>query len=221
MTKRKRSKIEDARRITLGMDTDATDESYARLRGFLGGGATSSVPGDIGSGVELSSAALDTVPNLPSCRRGSLGTELAVDPRLEGGKRVLDVRALAEAGADEDGIEGKQDPAAALKENGGEEKADPQGDLEAGDDGHGHVIVLLDEGANGVGDPVVLGLGLSAIGGRDLGGGYDGGDDGGAGVSREVEDGVDGVGEQGEVVGGGEEPHEGHDCMTRVGWLAA
>lgn len=199
----------------LGLDIEPTDESHVRLRGLLGSGATCSVPGDIGSRVELPGTALDTIPNLTSRWWGSLSAELAVDPRLESGEGVLDVGALAEAGADEDGVEGEQNPAAALEEDGGDEEADPQGDLEAGDDGHGHVIVLLDKGANGVGDPVVLGLGLGAIGSGDLSRRDDGGDDGGAGVGRKVEDGVDGVREQSQEVGRGEEPDEGHDCARR------
>lgn len=82
-----------------------------------------------------------------------------------------------------------------MEEDSGDEETNPQGNLEAGDDGHGHVIVLLDEGANGVGDPVILGLWLGAIGSWDLSGRDDRGDDGGAGVGCKVEDGVDRVGE--------------------------
>lgn len=101
-----------------------------------------------------------------------------------------------------------------MEQDGGDEEANPQGNLEAGDDRHGHVVVLLDEGANGVGDPVVLGLGLGAVGSWDLGGWDDRGDDGGAGVGCKVEDGVDRVGEQREEVRGREEPDEGHDCFV-------
>lgn len=78
-----------------------------RLRCLLGSGTTSRVSGDIGSGVELPSTALDTVPNLSSSWWGSLSPELAVNPGLEGGEGVLDVRALAKASADEDGVECK------------------------------------------------------------------------------------------------------------------
>lgn len=162
--------------------------------------------------MELPGTTLDAIPNLPGCRRRSLSTQLAIDPSLKCRERVLDMGALAESGAEEDGVEGKQDPAAALEKDGGTEEAGPQSDLKAGDNRHRHVVVFLDEGADGVGNPVVLGLGLGAIGGGDLGGRDDGGDDGGAGVGREVEDGVDGVGEQGQEVRGREEPDKGHDC---------
>lgn len=91
----------------LDMDTDAKFVSRVRLRCLLGSGATSSVPGDVGSGMKLPGTALDTIPNLSSSGWGSLSPELAVDPGLEGGERVLNVGALAEAGADEDGVERK------------------------------------------------------------------------------------------------------------------
>lgn len=194
------------------MDTNTTNDNDVRLRSFLGSSTPSSVPGDIGSRMELPGAALDTIPYLPGSWWGSLSTELAIDPSLEGGEGVLDMRALAEAGANEDGVQGQQNPAAALEEDGGDEEANPQSDLEAGNDRHGHVIVLLDEGANGVSDPVVFGLWLGTISRRDLGGRDDGGDDGGAGVGREVEYGVNGVREQGKEIRGREEPDEGHDC---------
>lgn len=91
----------------LDKNTDANFGSRVGLGCLLGSSATSSVPGDVGSGMELPGTALDTIPNLSSGGWSSLSPKLAVDPSLEGGERVLDVGALAEAGADEDGVERK------------------------------------------------------------------------------------------------------------------
>lgn len=90
--------------MLLDKDTDATSGRRVRLRCLLGSGATSSVSGDVGGGMELPGTALDTIPNLSSSGRSSLSPELAVNPSLEGGEGILDVGALAEAGANEDGV---------------------------------------------------------------------------------------------------------------------
>lgn len=164
--------------------------------------------------MELSHATLDRIPSRPSGRGSALGAHLVVDACLERGKRVLDVGALVEAGAQEGRVQSQEDPASALEENGGEEEADPEEDLENSNDRHGSVVVLLDKVTNDVGDRVVVDLGLCA--GRSTGrrshrrGGDNGRDDGGAGVGRKVEDGVDTVGEHGNGVLGRKEPDEGH-----------
>lgn len=75
--------------------------------------------------MELPGTALDTIPHLPGRWRRSLSTQLAIDPSLKRGERVLNMGALAEAGADEDGVESEQDPAAALEEDGRSKEADP------------------------------------------------------------------------------------------------
>lgn len=162
--------------------------------------------------MELPGTTLDAIPNLPERGRDSLSAKLAVDSGLEDREGVLHVRALGETSAEEGGVESQQDPAAALENNGPDEKTNPEGDLESGHNGHGRVIVLLDKCANVVGSPEVLDGRLRAVGGGSSGGRDDGGDDGGAGVGREVEDGVDGVGEESQEERGGEEPYKGHDC---------
>ncbi len=165
--------------------------------------------------MELSGAVLDAFPDLPGRRRGALGTHEVVHPRLELAKRVLDVDALGEAGAQEDCVKDDKDPRSALEQEGGDEEAEPKEDLECRDDRHGAVVVLLDEAANGVGHRVRGELGLSIrrrAGGRgDRLGREDSGDEVRSGVGGDVEDGVDAVGEHGERVLRREEPDQSHD----------
>jgi hypothetical protein len=188
------------------------------LLGLLGHGSAVDVLVDIGSGVELTSTTLDTVPDLSCGRRSALGTDEVIDTGLEHGERVLDVAALRESGAQECSVDGNQDPRAALEENSREQQADPKEDLEAGHDRHGHVVVLLNEGANSVRKRVstVRRLRVRRAGGGDDLGGDDGGDQVGASVGRDVEDRVDAVGQQSERVLGHEEPDQSHDCFCLV-----
>lgn len=164
--------------------------------------------------MELLSTALDAVPDLPGNGGSALGADEGVDAGAELGEGVLHVGALGEAGAQEGSVEGDEDPRAALEQNGGEQQADPEEQLEARHDGHGRIIVLLDEDANLVGEGVSrLGLGRGALDGRRGLGGHEGRNDIGARVGGDVEDGVDAVGEQGEGELGREEPDEGEDCV--------
>lgn len=168
--------------------------------------------------MELPHTSLDTVPNLASDGRSALGANLVVDTGLNVGQRVLDVGALAEAGAQEGRVNGNQDPAPTLEENSREQKADPDGNLEASDEGHGQVVVLLDKVANGIrnGMRLVLRFGAgSTVGCADLLGWDDGWDDGGAGVGRNVEDRVDTEGQQSQVVLRREKPDKAEDCDRR------
>lgn len=120
--------------------------------------------------------------------------------------------ALTETGAEEGGVNGKQDPAPTLEKDGREEETDPEGNFETGDNGHGGVIVLLDKGADGIGERMRGVGGLYTVGAwGGLGSRGDGRNDRRAGVGREVEDGVDEVREHGDRVLGGEEPDKGHD----------
>ncbi len=100
---------------------------------------------DIGRGMELSRGRLDGLPYLTGPGRGALGTDKVVEAGLELGERVLDVAALSIAGAEESGVDSEQDPRAALEENGPQNKANPQQNLEPRNDRHGAVIVLLNE----------------------------------------------------------------------------
>lgn len=160
--------------------------------------------------MELAGAILDAVPDLAGGGGRALGADERVDAGAELGHGALDVGALRVAGAQEDGVEDEQDPRAALEQNGRQQDAAPQQDLEGRDNRHAGVVVLLDKGANLVGQRVRrLALGRGAVGGGR--GRVDGGDQVGARVRGDVEDGVDAVGEEGEGVLGGEEPDQGKD----------
>lgn len=120
---------------------------FASLRSLLGGAATD-VAVDVGRIVELLGAILDAVPHAAGGGRGALCTNELVDARAHLSDRGLDVRALREASSEEDGVDTDENPRAALEQNRREKQADPKKDLKAGDNGHGRVVVLLDEGTN-------------------------------------------------------------------------
>lgn len=166
--------------------------------------------------MKLASGVLDGGPNLLGGRGGTLSTNKRVDTGAEVRHGVLNVAALGESCTQESGIKTEQDPRAALEHNGGEKNANPQEDLQARDNGHGSIVVLLDESANFVSQWAASTLGRGAVGtGRRR---LNDGDQVGAGVCRDVEDGVDAVREQSERVLRREEPDKGHDC---VGWLVS
>ncbi len=185
-----------------------------RLRRLLGSGSTAGVLVEVGGGMELPRAALDAVPNLASHGRGALGADQVVDAGLELGERALHVAALGKARAQEGGVDGDQDPRAALEENGGQQEADPEEDLEARDHRHGRIVVLLDERANGIRGRVLgvhrLGSGRGPSGGINLLGRDDSRNQGRADICGDVEDRVNAVGEEGQHVLGHEEPDQGH-----------
>lgn len=203
------------RRAAFGGSVAVQMNLASRLLCLLGDSSTVDVPVGIGNGVELTSTVLDTVPNLACNWGGSLGTNEIIDARLKHGKGVLDMAALRESSAQECGVDGNQDPRPALEENGRQEKTNPEKDLEARDNGHGHVVVLLDKAANSIRQGVRSVLGLSvrrSAGARDSLGRDDGGDQVRASVGCNVEDGVDAVGQHSKRVLGHEEPDKGHDC---------
>lgn len=166
------------------------------LRGLLGCSRTVDVAGDIGGVVEGTRAALDALPDLSEGWGCGLGADEGVDAGFELLELVLDEGALGEAGAEEDGVDGEEDPGAGGEDDGGEEDAEPEDDLEEGDKAHGCVVVLLDEPPDVVGGGVGFGGGLAA-GGRDLLRGLEGWEEVCAGVCRDVEDGVDAEGKHG------------------------
>ena len=132
------------------------------LRGLLRDSSAVQMLVNIRSRVELSGTTLDTLPDLTGDRRGALRTDQIVDLGLEQAEALLDVAALGETSADEGGVDGEQDPAAALEEDGGQEQADPEQDLETRDNQHGCIVVLLDEAANGIRNGVRSELRLAA-----------------------------------------------------------
>lgn len=167
--------------------------------------------------MELLSATLDGVPDLTSCRGGALSADKGVHAGVELRERALDVGALGEAGSEEGSVDSEQDPGSSLEDDGGEENADPEEDLEGGDDRHGRIVVLLDESTNLIGERIgSLGSGRgtrNGLGSRLRS--SKSGNEVGAGVGRDVEDRVDGVGNQSERVLRREEPDEGHDCVFK------
>lgn len=191
---------------------------FRPLRGLLRGRSTAEVAVDVGVEIELANDGLNGIPDLAGLRGSALVSDSRVDASLELGQTVLDVRALAIASTDESSVDDDQDPGAALEEKRGEEDADPQDQLEPADNGHGKVVVLLNESPNPLGDGVgsILRLALRARRGADLLGRADSGDEVGAGVGSDVEDRVDGVRDEGERVLREEEPDQSHDEVLDV-----
>ena len=160
--------------------------------------------------MELPDTVLESLPHLAGSGGSALGANERVHTGTEQGERLAEVRALGVAGAEEDGVQGDEDPRPALEEDGGQEHAEPEEDLESRDDRHARGVVLLAEVANLLGKRAIL---LGVVGGR----GSDGRDQGVACVGGNVEDGVDAVGEEGQRVLGRDEPDEGEDCNRKLG----
>lgn len=164
--------------------------------------------------MELPGSLLGRLPSLARGGGSSLGSDQRVDASGELSERVLHVAALSVASTQEGSVEDNEDPRSALEEDGRQENAEPEKDLERRDNRHGSIVVLLDESTNLVSEWAVnhrsaagrrtLGLGLSL-------GRKEGGNQVGAGVGSNVEHRVDRVGKQSEGVLGGKEPHKGHD----------
>lgn len=180
-----------------------------RLRSLLGRASTAGVAAQLGGIAELASVVLDGIPDLAGDGRGALGGHERVDPDGKLAERGLDVAILGVSATEEDGVETEKDPGAALEENGRQNDAEPEQNLEARDDGHGRVVVLLDKGANSVSERA----GSLARRGGAFGGGGRRADDGqqvGTNVGGSVEGGVDAVGDERKRVLGGNQPDESH-----------
>lgn len=109
-----------------------------RLLRLLGGALllSTDILADVRSIASLADDALEGAPGVAGCGRGALVGELGIDA---GGQRVdglLDEAALCNAGAEEDGVDSEEDPAALLEEKCGAEDAEPEGDLEEGNERH-------------------------------------------------------------------------------------
>lgn len=189
-----------------------------RLGSLLLRRAVVNVLADVGSIMELLSSVLDRVPNLSRGGRSTLGADEGVDASAELGERGLNMAALGEASAKEGSVEGKQDPRSSLEENGGEQEADPEEDLETRDNRHGGIVVLLHKGTNLVSKRVAdrLGLGRGPRSFGDRLGSHNDGDQVGTGVGSDVEDGVDAIREESERILGREEPDKGHREILNV-----
>jgi hypothetical protein len=119
---------------------------------------------NIGSIMELSRTALNTIPNLSGCRRSRLSTNKAVDSCLQLSELALNEGALCESCTEEGSVDGDQDPGTAAECNGGQQKTAPEEDLENGDEPHRCIVVFLDKLANGVCHSVWLHSWLGAWG---------------------------------------------------------
>ena len=164
--------------------------------------------------MELPGSLLGRLPSLARSRGSSLGSDQRVDTGAELGERVLDVAALGVASTEEGSVEDNQDPRSALEEDGRQQNAEPEKNLERRNNGHGSIVVLLDESTNLVSKWAVdhgSAAGRRALGLRLSLGRKEGGNQVGAGVGSNVEHRVDRVGKQSEGVLGSKEPHEGHD----------
>jgi len=126
---------------------------------------------------------------------------------------ALDESALADAGAQEHGVEHEDDPASLGEDDRREQNAEPKCELETGDEGHAGVVVFADE----LGDGLAQGAGSGLLAGSAGGWcGCDGGKEDAAGVGEDVEDAVDGIWSEGEDVLAVEEPDEGHDQILNI-----
>ena len=181
-----------------------------RLLGLLWLLSTTGVAVDVGEISSLLDTALDGLPSLANdwWHVLSVGDGVTAGAELVDG--ALDKGTLVEAGAEEDGVDDDEDPGALLEENGGAEEAEPEHDLEDGDDGHAEVVVVLDKITDGV-----------AEGGRGwllawLSGWLwlESWDQVGAGVGCNVEDRIDGEWQDSKSSLLGEEPDKGHDWIA-------
>jgi len=114
---------------------------------------------------------LETTPALSDGRRQVLavGNSVTASAQLVDGG--LHEGALVEASSEEDSVDNKQDPRALLEEKTREEQTEPESDLENSDKGHGRIVVVLNEVANGLGEARRLGLLASSDSGLGLDGG--------------------------------------------------
>lgn len=170
---------------------------------------STNIPADVGRIRGLADDVLEGSPTLAGGRGSALVGKLGINTSSQLVDGVLDEAALRNAGTEEDGVDGEQDPGPFLEEKRGANNAEPEGNLEHGDEGHGAIIVLLDELANGLGGSGARGLGTSWTGSlRRL----DGGQQVGAHVSRNVEYGVNCKREDCKRDLAREEPNKRHDC---------
>lgn len=183
--------------------------STIHLLGLLGCSlSTSEVALYIGLVVDLLKNSLGGVPRLTGGWRYVLALSKGITTSTELLNHALHERALADTGAQEDGVEDENDPAALSKDDGGSENAEPEGELETGDYGHAGVIVVLDEATNGVCNAGSWGLLACWNSWRRL----NDWEKDATSICQDVEDAVNGVWQHCEWVLLGEEPQKSHSC---------
>ena len=122
------------------------------LLGLLGNTLllSTSVAVDVSHVSGLLDTTLETTPALSDGRRQVLavGNSVTASAQLVDGG--LHEGALVEASSEEDSVDSEQNPRALLEEKTREEQTEPESDLENSDKGHGRIVVVLNEVANGV-----------------------------------------------------------------------
>ena len=161
---------------------------------------------NVGLVVHLFQDILRLSPSRADGRRDVLTVRQSVTTGSDMANHALNKCALADAGAQESGVQGENDPAAAGEEDGRTHKAEPQRKLEAGNERHAGVIVVLDEAADGVGHAGSLGF----LTRRSRWRGADSGKKNAAGVGQDVEDAVDSVWKESKRILARKEPEKGH-----------
>ena len=146
--------------------------------------------------------ALDGLPAIAHSRVGGLVREACIKTSSAVRDSALDEAALGISCTEEGGVNGNQDPRALLEHDCRQEEAEPQEDLKNGHDGHGLVIVVLDELANCVAQ--TRGLWLAICGWADCW------QEVGTRVGEDVEERVDAEWKDRKWHLAGEEPDECH-----------
>jgi hypothetical protein len=115
---------------------------------------------NIGDIVEGACSTLNAIPNLSSCRWGTLRTNKRIYSGGQVAELPLDEAALGETCAEEGSVDGDQNPGSFGENEGSAQNTEPKGNLEDGYETHGKIIVFLDEPSDGVleGRGLVLGL---------------------------------------------------------------
>lgn len=106
---------------------------------------------DIRSISRLASQPLYCLPRIPHSRWYALVRHERVHPRNHLPNSPLHKTALAVPSADKDRVDDQEDPATLGKDDGRGQDAEPEKDLEGGDEGHASIVVFFHEFTDGVG----------------------------------------------------------------------
>lgn len=152
--------------------------------------------------IRLTHNSLECIPSLADRGRSGLMGDRRVDASNKVTNSLLDKDALGVSCAEEGQVDGQEQKASLGESEEGERQANQERHLQASDESHAGIIVLLDESADGLGNGRLL------AGVR--GGGLQGGNQVGARVGCNVEDGVDAERQQGQGDLTRVEPHQRH-----------
>lgn len=113
-----------------------------------GGLLSTDILADVGRIGGLRDDVFEGAPPLASDWRSALVGELGINAGSKLGDGALDKGALRVPGAEEDSVHNEQDPRTFLEQESRTKDAEPEGNLEDGNEGHAAIVVLLDELAN-------------------------------------------------------------------------